>query len=40
MNGESVAIIVAIDRFLDMFRITVNVFETSVSTVLVGRSAF
>ncbi|MFA5250862.1 MAG: cation:dicarboxylase symporter family transporter, partial [Parachlamydiales bacterium] len=37
LNGESVAIIVAIDRFLDMFRTTVNVFGTSVSTVLVGR---
>jgi proton glutamate symport protein len=34
---ESIALIIALDRFLDMFRTTTNVFTGSCSTILVAR---
>jgi proton glutamate symport protein len=34
---EGVAMILAVDRILDMFRTTVNVFSDSVGTVIISR---
>ena len=34
---EGVAMILAVDRILDMFRTTVNVFSDSVGAVVIGR---
>jgi Na+/H+-dicarboxylate symporter len=34
---EGVAIILAVDRILDMFRTTVNVFSDSVGAVVISR---